>query len=261
MYRVGELSEKTGVTVKTLHYYEQLGLLSPGRQPHSGYRMYTSSDILRLQEISVLKEMGFSLSAIKDILDQHSRNTTQGTKEDVWRDAISDQIKSLREEQLRLFRIEQLLQGSLYSLEMNDEVKLDDMMRFIKELQSVRPEDHQKWRSKYFTPEEIDKLPSSNLEDPINQEWAKLLKVIRSHVHEPADAPASLVLAEQIIRIADQLFQGDEVLTEKYWEKIRPAEGKAPNVYGLDAETMAYIDRIVIHYLEIAEGGQGHDTT
>ncbi|KKO54842.1 MerR family transcriptional regulator [Paenibacillus sp. DMB20] len=259
MYRVGELSEKTGVTVKTLHYYEKLGLLNPGRHPHTGYRLYNSSDILRLQEISVLKEMGFSLSAIKSILGQQSLSSAHGTREDIWKDAISNQIESLRQKQLRLFRIEQLLQGSLYSIEMNDEVKLDDMMRFIKELQDARPEDYRKWRRQHFTSEEIEKLPTNDLEDPINKEWAKLLKEVRKHVHEPADTPVSFELAEQILVIADHMFQGDSVLMEKYWDKIRPAESEAPNVYGLDAETMAYVDRIVTYYLEQTEGETNND--
>ncbi|WP_068774898.1 MerR family transcriptional regulator [Paenibacillus sp. FJAT-26967] len=255
MYLVGELSAKTGVTIRTLHYYDRVGLLQPARQSDTGYRIYDSTDILKLQEIFVLKEMGFSLSAIKNILDQNNRNSKSETREDVWKEAIISQISSLRDEQRRLFRIEQLLQGSLYSIEVNDEVRLEEMLHFIKEIQTIEPENKNKWRTQFFTPEEIAKLPSDDLNDPLIQEWTRLLKKIRELVHEPENSARSQELAKEILSLSDQLFQGDEALTEKYWESMRPAAGEQPRLYGMDVEMMAYVDKIVDYYLQFTEEG------
>jgi DNA-binding transcriptional MerR regulator len=62
-YRVHAFAELAGVTVKTLHHYDRVGLLRPRRTP-AGYRLYMSSDLVRLEQILALKTIGFSLHEI-----------------------------------------------------------------------------------------------------------------------------------------------------------------------------------------------------
>src|SRR5947209_20384043 len=69
MYRVSEFAEKAGVTVRTLHHYDRLGLLSPAHRSESGYRLYGDGDFARLQQIVTLKFIGLPLRQIKDLLD------------------------------------------------------------------------------------------------------------------------------------------------------------------------------------------------
>lgn len=69
MYKVKELAELTGVSVRTLHHYDHIGLLSPKEVGENGYRYYGREEIARLQQILFFKEMDFSLSRIKQILD------------------------------------------------------------------------------------------------------------------------------------------------------------------------------------------------
>src|SRR5438309_651814 len=69
MRTVGEVSEVTGVTVRTLHHYDEIGLLRPSGRSEAGYRLYAYSDLTRLQEILVWRALGFSLSEIQSILD------------------------------------------------------------------------------------------------------------------------------------------------------------------------------------------------
>jgi DNA-binding transcriptional MerR regulator len=70
-YRVHEFADLAGVTVKTLHHYDRLGLLRPQRTT-SGYRVYHSSDLVRLEQILALKTIGFSLSDIRALLDREA---------------------------------------------------------------------------------------------------------------------------------------------------------------------------------------------
>jgi DNA-binding transcriptional MerR regulator len=70
-YRVHEFAELAGVTVKTLHHYDRVGLLRPRRTP-SGYRVYTQSDLVRLEQILALKTIGFSLNDIRSLLDRET---------------------------------------------------------------------------------------------------------------------------------------------------------------------------------------------
>jgi MerR family transcriptional regulator, thiopeptide resistance regulator len=68
-WKVGDLAELTGLTVRTLRFYDQIGLFSPSRQTDSGHRLYDASDLSRLQQIVSLKELGLSLDEIKSALD------------------------------------------------------------------------------------------------------------------------------------------------------------------------------------------------
>ncbi len=69
MRTVGEVSELAGVTVRALHHYDELGVLSPSARSDAGYRLYSHEDLLRLQEILVWRALGFSLAEIKELLD------------------------------------------------------------------------------------------------------------------------------------------------------------------------------------------------
>jgi MerR family transcriptional regulator, thiopeptide resistance regulator len=71
-FRVHEFAKKTGVTVRTLHHYDRLGLLKPRKTRH-GYRVYSDADAARLDQITVLKFLGLSLADIKAALASESR--------------------------------------------------------------------------------------------------------------------------------------------------------------------------------------------
>jgi DNA-binding transcriptional MerR regulator len=70
MRTVGELSRLAGVTVRTLHHYDQIGLLSPSGRSEAGYRLYAYPDLTRLQEILIWRQLGFSLQEIQQLLDE-----------------------------------------------------------------------------------------------------------------------------------------------------------------------------------------------
>jgi DNA-binding transcriptional MerR regulator len=66
---VGEVSRLTGVTVRTLHHYDQVGLLVPAARSASGYRLYDKADLDRLNRILTYRELGFGLDEIAELLD------------------------------------------------------------------------------------------------------------------------------------------------------------------------------------------------
>src|SRR5262245_44379930 len=68
-YPVGKVAELAGVTVRTLHHYDEIGLLSPGDRSPAGYRQYREADLERLQQVLYYRELGFSLEEIAAILD------------------------------------------------------------------------------------------------------------------------------------------------------------------------------------------------
>jgi Predicted transcriptional regulators len=67
--KIKELAELSGVSVRTLHHYDAIGLLTPETDAVNGYRNYSDEDISRLQQILFFRQLNFKLRQIKDILD------------------------------------------------------------------------------------------------------------------------------------------------------------------------------------------------
>jgi DNA-binding transcriptional MerR regulator len=75
-WRIGEVSARTGLTTRTLRYYEELGLLRPSERLVSGHRIYANEDLQRLYRISLLRQLGLPLSDIARELDDPSSELT-----------------------------------------------------------------------------------------------------------------------------------------------------------------------------------------
>ncbi len=99
---VKEVSRITGISVRTLQHYDNIGLLRPASRTESGYRIYDGEALRRLQEILLLRELEFSLKDIREILDSPHYDRRQ---------AISDQIALLEYKRQRLDAIISLAQG------------------------------------------------------------------------------------------------------------------------------------------------------
>ncbi|MFH8787698.1 MerR family transcriptional regulator [Streptomyces roseoverticillatus] len=69
-YSVGQVAAFAGVTVRTLHHYDEIGLLSPGGRSHAGHRRYDDADLDRLQQILFYRELGFPLDEVAVLLDE-----------------------------------------------------------------------------------------------------------------------------------------------------------------------------------------------
>lgn len=70
VWKVGELAGLTGLTVRTLHHYDQIGLLVPSGRSSAGHRLYDAADVARLYRVCVLRRLGFALARIAEMLDK-----------------------------------------------------------------------------------------------------------------------------------------------------------------------------------------------
>jgi DNA-binding transcriptional MerR regulator len=67
-FTVGELAKLTGITVRTLHHYDQIGLVQPSDRSRAGYRLYGDADVLRLQQVLIYRELGVPLDEIDEVI-------------------------------------------------------------------------------------------------------------------------------------------------------------------------------------------------
>jgi DNA-binding transcriptional MerR regulator len=94
MRTVSEVAELAGVTVRSLHHYDEIGLLTPSARSEAGYRLYSRGDLERLREILVWRQLGFSLADVKSLLDDPRHDRLGAVREQ--RRLVEEQIERLR---------------------------------------------------------------------------------------------------------------------------------------------------------------------
>ena len=129
MKTVNEISKLSGVSVRTLHHYDHIGLLKPAKVTEAGYRLYDEENISRLFSILLFRELRFSLSEIKEILDDENFDMKK---------ALSEQIRLLETEREGIEGIithaKRLLKGEgTMNFDMFDEKKLEEYKKEAKE--------------------------------------------------------------------------------------------------------------------------------
>jgi MerR family transcriptional regulator, thiopeptide resistance regulator len=80
MRTVKDVAELSGTTVRTLHHYDEIGLLRPSERTEAGYRLYSTADLARLQEILGWRELGFALAEIQAVLDDPAYDRRQALR-------------------------------------------------------------------------------------------------------------------------------------------------------------------------------------
>ncbi|MBI3098283.1 MAG: MerR family transcriptional regulator [Planctomycetes bacterium] len=115
--RVGDLAQMTGKTVRTLHFYEELGLLEPKARTKGGFRLYDEEDVQRVTSIDRLHELGFSLGEIQDIVKtcRLSPNGIDATPK--LREVFKRALQETRQKLSRLKEVEKELSTALHFIE------------------------------------------------------------------------------------------------------------------------------------------------
>lgn len=110
-YTVSELARLAGVSVRTLHHYDQIGLLRPTARSAASYRQYTEADLVRLQQILLFKEFDMALSEIQAILDRPDFQQVQ---------ALRNHRRMLEQRGVRLTRLIQTIDRTILKLAEGD---------------------------------------------------------------------------------------------------------------------------------------------
>lgn len=83
-YQIGEVADEVGLSLRTIRYYEEIGLVEPSGRTEGGFRLYTDSDVERLRLAKALKPVGMSLETMADLFDTADlvASTSQGSRSD-----------------------------------------------------------------------------------------------------------------------------------------------------------------------------------
>ena len=117
LLKVGELAKRTGKTVRAVHLYEELGLLSPAVRSKGGFRLYHGRAATRIEWISKLQALGFSLTEIKVFLRDWEQGETAPKAMAHMREIFSDKLRETRETIAQLTQLVTDLQETLSYME------------------------------------------------------------------------------------------------------------------------------------------------
>lgn len=174
-WKVGELAKRTGVSVRTLHHYDEIGLLSPSHRSPSGYRLYTEDDVRRLQQIRSLRTLGFSLEEVGAFLQ----------RPDVTPDRVLQlQIAHLTEQIELQQRLRERLEAIAQRWRSDEQVPTEEFLQIIEVTTML---------DKYYTPEQQEELKGRRAavgDERIRQaesEWKELIEQVQAEMDKGAD--------------------------------------------------------------------------
>ena len=183
LFQAHEFAARAGVTIRTLHHYDRLGLLKPARRTAAGYRLYGARDFARLQQIVTLKFIGLSLKQIKELLDGREFDLATTLRLQRW--LLSEQRRRLDLALAAIERAERL----------TAEHGAPDWDAF-KQIVEVITMSDMDWTKKYYSAEAQARIAERAATIPREvveqgqRDWAALIKECEAAVAESVD-PAS----------------------------------------------------------------------
>ncbi|MFK4145557.1 MerR family transcriptional regulator [Streptomyces sp. NPDC004065] len=202
-YSVGQVAGFAGVTVRTLHHYDEIGLLVPGGRSHAGHRRYSDADLDRLQQILFYRELGFPLEEVAALLDDPDTDPRAHLRRQ--HELLTDRIEKLRK---MAAAVEHALEAREMGINLTPEEKFEvfgdfDPDRYAGEVQE-RWGDTEAWRQSRrrtasYTKEDWKRI--NDEQDAIHRRMAGLLEA-----GEPAGSRAAMDVAEEHRRFVSASF-------------------------------------------------------
>jgi len=192
--QIKEFAEFTGVSVRTLHYYDEIGLLKPAHvDEHSGYRYYDEHSLLKMQEILFYRELDFSLKSIGEILSAPNYDTNKALKE-------QKNLLLLKKE-----RLERLISA------IDDALKGENVMNAFDnhEFESYKTEVQKRWGKTDAYKEHVEKTKDyskdkwNNLADDMNNILAEFTICMQN------GNPSDSVEAQGLVKMLQEHITGN----------------------------------------------------
>lgn len=237
-YRINEVVQLTSVSIRTLHYYDEIKLLCPSYRTEGGHRLYSNHDLIKLQQIMTLKFMGFPLKEIQSLLQESDFNLHESLK---------IQANMLKKEAARIEMVSKLLAYLVDSFNRGEGMNWENIIKIIETLRLSELE-KQKWYEKYLTQDEqneMNTLFSGYSEEfwiDYHRRWVELFDEVRQCLDTDPESEIGLTLAKKWLSLVDEIYGGASDLTKKLWNGYKA--GVIPeNQLQYDSSVIAYITK------------------
>ncbi|MGH7540319.1 MAG: MerR family transcriptional regulator [Gemmatimonadota bacterium] len=175
-FRVGALARRTGLSVRTLHPYDELGLVPPTERTASGHRLYGPDAIARLQQVLSLRQLGLSLDEVKETLARPEFEPAG---------VIREQLARLRERLREVSGLVERLERLASHYEAADTVSVEEFIETIEGMAMIE---------KRYTPEQLEQLKRRREEvgeekiREVEERWKGLVARVNEAIERGVDA-------------------------------------------------------------------------
>jgi DNA-binding transcriptional MerR regulator len=229
---VGEVARRTGLSVRTLHHYDALGLLQASGRTDAGYRLYTVRDLMKLQQIVLLKSLGLSLAQIARTLSSDGPTLLR---------TIETHVSRLRTRIEQEQRVCARLEETAARLRKRRTPTIEEIVRTIEEVTMSE---------KYFTPEQVEWMRERRAVvgeariREVEAEWPRLVAEVRAAMENgtPPSDPHVRSLAGRWHGLVQEFTNGNLGIS-KAVATIYKEEPAVRQKTGIDAAMMEYISR------------------
>ncbi len=235
-WRVGELARATGLTVRTLHHYDEIGLLRPSRRSAAGYRLYGDDDVARLQRVRSLRLLGLSLDEIRDALGRRGASL---------QNVLELQLAELERRIELEIDLRDRLRGLVRHLAARRTPAAADLLEALETMSKI--ESHYTAEQQQFLKRRAAELGPERIA-AAEAEWPELIRMVRTEMERgthPSD-PKVQALARRWQELVAEFTGGDPGVARSLKQVYRE-EGPALQRQHGDAvptpELMAYIAR------------------
>ncbi|CAN5177115.1 MerR family transcriptional regulator [soil metagenome] len=229
-YTVKKLADLSSISVRTLHYYDEIGLLEPSYVALNGYRYYEEAELLKLQQILFFKELDFNLEDIVEML------SSPGFKK---LEALEDQKKLLEGKRKRLRKLIITIEKTIETLKGDETMNANNMFDAFtdEELEKLKEETKEKWgetdaykqsieRTKYWTKADYDRIKEEGIKCAQKLAEAMNLDVkspeVQSLIHQHHQGIEIFYdCSVEMYRGLGQMYVSDKRFTI-YYDKFKP---------------------------------------
>jgi DNA-binding transcriptional MerR regulator len=228
--QIGALAQASGVTVRTLHHYDAIGLLVPDARSQTGRRLYSEQNVRRLFQIVALRRLGLSLDQITAALDQNPSLI----------DTVRGQLARVDRGLELQRRLKRTLMQVLEQLEHHDEPTLDQFVQAIEVMTMI---------DKHYTPEQLEQLERRRDElgdagmRQAEDDWTALIEAVRTeHANGTGAGEARMLeLARRWQALIQQFTGGDEGIRRSLASMYREQGSEDASHGTVDPKLMHYV--------------------
>ncbi|EIM08425.1 MerR family transcriptional regulator [Planococcus antarcticus DSM 14505] len=240
MYSIGKLANISHVSIRTLRYYDEIGLLLPTYKNNAGHRFYISEDVSKLHYILTLKDLGFPLETIRQFLFNHEFDLQS---------VLRIRKKIIQEEQKNLKKVETSIETLLTILESGENTDWDSIFETLSTFSTDKSLIRELW-AKYFSEEEQQVLnkfsePGGNSEE--EKSWEKLTSEVRANLNKDPSSPIAQELAKRWVELVDKTYEGNDELALKVWDLNKSREPHL-RFFPFEQEIIIFIEKAIEHY-------------
>ena len=197
--KIGQLAKRAGLTVRTLHHYDQIGLLQPSIRSTGGFRLYSRDDVIRLHRIQALKQFGCSLAEIRSFL---------ATPETPIRTILAQQMEVLEEQARSANALRERLQRLDEQLGRGEATGLTDWLAVLEMMNLCE---------RHLNKEELKTLLAGRTSGHLHKEWRQIHARVRDLIDRgiPPESPEAQELAARWLILLKETTGNDPTLIMK----------------------------------------------